>query len=43
MLLSWDRLVGFPGGLGTSFDVDALQVNGSEISGVLLVPNLLCK
>lgn len=43
-LLSWDILVGFLRGLGTSFDVDALQPNGSEISGVLLLMlNLLCK
>lgn len=43
-LLSWDRLVGFPRGLGTSFDVDALQPNSSEILGVLLLMlNLLCK
>jgi len=43
-LLSWDRLVGFPRRLGTSFDGDALQPDSSEISGVLLlVLNLLCK
>lgn len=43
-LLRWDRLVGFLKGLLISFDIDALQLNGSEISGVLLLMlNFLCK